>query len=81
MCTIVPHSNTPETLPRILSAHKELVKGRCLTSSWTNCRAIHNETRASSVLEISFGLSEASFVCQKPGAHNVSLFVKVASSR
>ena len=24
---IVPHSNAPETLPRILSAHKDLVKG------------------------------------------------------
>ena len=26
-CTIVPHSNAPETLPRILSARKDLVKG------------------------------------------------------
>ena len=26
-CAIVPHSNAPETLPRILSARKDLVKG------------------------------------------------------
>ena len=26
-CAIVPHSNAPEILPRILSARKELVKG------------------------------------------------------
>ena len=38
------------------------------------------KTRASSVLEISFGLSEASFVCQtqKSGAHDASLFVEAA---
>ena len=27
MCAIVPHSNAPETLPRILSTRKDLVKG------------------------------------------------------
>ena len=26
-CAIVPHSNAPETLPQILSARKDLVKG------------------------------------------------------
>ena len=26
-CAIAPHSNAPETLPRILNAHKDLVKG------------------------------------------------------
>ena len=30
VCAIVPHSNVPETLPRILSAHKDLVKGHLL---------------------------------------------------
>ena len=30
MCAIVPHSNAPETLPRIPSACKDLVKGHLL---------------------------------------------------
>ncbi len=51
-----PHINTPETLPRILSARKDLVKGQV--------KRFIAKTRASSVLEISFGLFEASFVCQ-----------------